>query len=111
MTLESGENWLNIYADNKAILEGYEKIKERDCARIRVTFTGVLLGKGSMQGIYTETTGKVSGTDVVWFDYKNGVLIKLLSKGSATSITQTSGAQKMTRPSTRDVVKEVELVD
>ncbi|MFC2102744.1 hypothetical protein ACFLS7_07090 [Bacteroidota bacterium] len=108
---ESGENWLGIYANNTATLTGYESLGNRECAIITIANTGTIRGKGSTQGVGTETAGEFSGTDQIWFDYKAGVLVKTVSKGSAKTQTQTSGVRQMIIPATRDMTKSVTLAD
>ncbi len=108
---ESGSNWLGIYASNIATLEGYETIGNRECARIIISITGTISGKGNTQGVITETAGEFTGTDKVYFDYKEGVLVKIASEGVAKSQTKTSGVREMIIPATREMRKEVKLVD
>jgi hypothetical protein len=107
---KEGSNILTLCSENNATLEGYETINGKECARIRISYTGTIVGEVSMQGINTKTTG-VSGTDITWFAYKEGLLIKTLSAGTATTTTKTSGAREMTIPGTREYQKVIELVN
>ena len=111
ITEESGGNWLTIYADNTAMLEGYETLGSRECARIVVLSTGTIAGKGHTQGVDTETAGEFTGADKVYFDYKAGVLVKIVSEGVVNSTTLTSGMRQMTIPATREMVEVVTLAD
>lgn len=108
---KSGANWLGVYAKNVATLEGYETIGSRECARISVAVTGTISGKGNTQGVDTETVGEYTAKDQIWFDYKAGVMVKILSEGSAKSQTKTSGMREMVIPATRKMLKEVVLVE
>ncbi|MBE0648294.1 MAG: hypothetical protein IH596_10970 [Bacteroidales bacterium] len=108
---ESGNNWLGIYSSNNAKLEGYETVGGRECARIVIETTGTISGKGNTQGVDTETVGEFTGTDLVWFDYKEGILIKISSKGTAKSQTKTSGVRQMIIPGTREMTKTIVLTD
>lgn len=108
---ESGSNWMGIYGTNTATLEGYETLGSRDCARIGISSTGKVSGKGNTQGVDTETVGEFTGTDKIWFDYKEGAVVKISTAGSAKSQTKTSGIKQMIIPSTREMTKEVTLVD
>jgi len=108
---ESGENWLHLCVNCTATLEGYETVNGHECAKVTVPFSGIVLGEGNMNGIGTKTTGEVSGTDQFYFDYKNGILVKIISDGTASTITKTSGAQEMTIPSTRKFIKEIWLAN
>jgi len=106
---ESQGNWLHLFANNTATLTGYEIIDERECAKVEITLTGTILGEGMSRGVGTKTTGEFSGTDTYYFDYKEGLLVKLRAVGEATTETKTSGERKMTIPATREYVKEVWL--
>ncbi|NQV01634.1 MAG: hypothetical protein HQ542_03240 [Bacteroidia bacterium] len=108
---KSGGNWMGIYANNMATLAGYETLGNRDCAHIIVKAAGTLEGKGNTQGVDTETVGEFTGTDTIWFDYKTGVLMKVVSEGTATSQTKTSGVRQMIIPATREMRKSTELVN
>lgn len=108
---ESGGNWLHLYVNCTATLEGYETVNGRECAKVMVPFSGIVLGEGNMNGIATKTSGEVSGTDHYYFDYKNGVLVKISSDGTASTMTKTSGAKEMTIPSTRKFIKEIWLAN
>lgn len=107
---ESGGNWLHLYVNCTATLEGYETIDGRDCIKVTVPFSGVVLGEGNSHGMIMKTTGEISGTDSYYFDYKQGVLVKIRSDGKAATETKTSGEREMTIPSTRKFVKEIWMV-
>lgn len=106
---ESQGNWLHLFANNTATLEGYEVVDGRECAKVTITLNGTVLGEGMSRGVGTKTTGEFSGTDTYFFDYKEGLLVKMRSEGEATTETKTSGEKKMTIPASREYVKEVWL--
>ena len=106
---ESGGNWLHLYINCTATLEGYETLSGRECVRVTVHFSGTLLGEGITRQVEMKTTGDISGTDTYFFDYKEGILVKIRSEVTASSVTKTSGEREMTIPATREFAKEVVL--
>ena len=108
---ESKDNWLHLIANNTATLEGFEVIEGKECVKITINLTGSVLGEGISRGVGTKTTGELLGTDTYYFDYKEGLLVKLRAVGEATTVTKTSGERKMTIPASREYVKEVWLVE
>ncbi len=106
---EAGGNRMHLYVSCTATLEGVETLNGIECAKVTVPFTGTVLGEGNMQGVSTETTGEISGTDTYYFDYKKGILVTVKSEGEASTTTKTSGAREMIIPSTRKFLKEMTL--
>ena len=106
---DSGGNWLHLFVSCTATLEGYEEYEGKECAKVTVTLHGTVLGGGMSRGVGTKTTGEISGTETYYFAYKEGVLIRFISEGTASTETKTSGEREMTIPATRDYVKKVWL--
>ncbi len=110
ITEKSDNGYLQIIIKSTNILEGFEKINGKECVKVTADFKGELNGKAMEQGAELITTGNISGKDIWYFAYKEGVFVKILTEGIAESITTVS-AQKMEIPSTREYSMEIELVE
>ncbi|MBC8486976.1 MAG: hypothetical protein H8D45_13185 [Bacteroidetes bacterium] len=109
ITEKSDNGNLQIIINNTNTLEGFEKIKGKECVKITADFKGALNGKGMEQGAELITTGEITGKDTWYFAYKEGVFVKIVTEGIAKNTT-TVPAQNMEIPSTREYTMETELI-
>ena len=105
----SDKGYLQIIMKSINTLEGFEKINGKECVKITTDSKGELNGKAMEQGAELITIGNMSGKDIWYFAYKEGVFVKILTEGVAENITTVS-AQKMEIPSTREYSMEIELI-
>ena len=102
---------MQIVITGENTLDGFEQMNGHDCARIEVDYTGVLNSKGEQQGMEFTTTGKMKGKETWYFDYNNGIFVKLISKGNGTGTVVSSGPQEMKIPLTQEMEIETVLVE
>ena len=111
-TIKTNEGGIDmqIVITGENTLDGFEQMNERDCARIKVDYTGVYTSKGMQQGMEFTTTGNMKGKETWYFDYNNGIFVKMISKGNGTGIVVGSGPQEMKIPLMQEVEIETMLV-
>ncbi len=102
---------MQIVITGENTLDGFEQMNEHDCARIEVDYTGVYTSKGMQQGMEFTTTGNMKGKETWYFDYNNGIFVKMISKGNGTGTVVGSGPQEMTIPLMQEVEIETMLVE
>jgi len=91
-------------------LEGFETVEGMECVRIKTEFTGTLEGKSEPEpGVELVSEGDVKGTDIWYFAYKEGILVKTVTNGMG-DITATATAQGVTIPMKRVFQNEMKLV-
>jgi len=98
-----------ITMDGISTLDGVAKVQGYDCARIVSTFTGTIKGKGKQGPMDLVTSGTMKGVDTTYFAYKEGILVHSKSQGTGESVTEATGPQNMTIPSTREMAVDIQL--
>ena len=109
ITEKSNDSYLQIIRNNTNTLEGLEKINGKECVKISADFKGVLNGKSMEQGAELITKGEISGTEIWYFAYKEGVFIKNNTEGIANSNIIVS-TRNMEIPTKREYKIEIELI-
>lgn len=123
--LEIGQSWtqtdtlyLGDYGENSLLIEekehtlsGYAMVNERGCAVIKTFFTTTMTLSNWSESVEWITDVEYQGEDTWFFDYKNGVLVKLIqkAKGGGESIAQDITGQVI--PIKRTFSMEVTLKD
>jgi hypothetical protein len=112
-TLDFSEGNMNldivIVSNNK--MDGYERIGERECARIEVEYTSTVLSSGNQQSANFTTSVEITGSETWYFDYIQGVYVKLTSLGSGEGTVKVSGPQTMTIPLSQTISIDVSLIE
>ncbi len=91
-------------------LEGFETVDGMECVRIKAEFTGTIEGKSEPEpGVELVSEGEVNGTDILYFAYKEGILVKAVTNGVG-DVTATATAQGITIPMKRVFQNELKLV-
>jgi hypothetical protein len=91
-------------------LEGFETVDGMECIRIKAEFTGTIEGKSEPEpGVELVSEGEVKGTDILYFAYKEGILVKAVTNGVG-DVTATATAQGITIPMKRVFQNELKLV-
>lgn len=98
-----------ILSNNK--LSGYERVGDHECARIEVEYTSTVFSSGNQQGTNFTTLVEISGSETWYFDYIQGIYVKLISSGSGDGTLTVSGPQTMSIPVTHSVDIDVSLVE
>jgi hypothetical protein len=100
---------LIIVSNNK--LGGYELIAEHQCTRIEVEYTSTVLSSGIQQDTNFSTSVEINGSETWYFDYIQGVYVKLTSLGSGEGTVTVSGPQSMIIPVSQSIAIDVSLVE
>jgi hypothetical protein len=102
---------IRIATVNVNTFDGFETVNGMECARVAAEVTGTVTGEGSQMGSNLSFSGSVEGTEVWYFAYKEGLLIKSTSELSIQTTITVSGAQQMTIPMTQQLTTETVLVE
>ncbi len=101
--------YMVIKSDNT--LAGFELINDHECAKIEVDYSSVIASTGKQHGVEFETTIDITGEETVYFDYKKGTLIKLISSGNGDGTVNVQGPQAKSIPISQTVTIDIELVE
>jgi len=102
---------MQIVVTGENTLDDFDWMNGRNCAVIEVDYTGVFTSKGMQQGMEFTTTGNMNGKETWYFDYKNSIFVKMITKGNGTGTVVGSGPQEMIIPLTQEVEIETVLVE
>lgn len=109
--VNSDEADLQIVITSENTVDGFERIMEHDCVRIKVNNIGTLTSKAMQQGMEIVTTIDIEGDEILYFDHINGIFIKMISKNNGTGIIEASGPETMTIPVKQKIEIETVLVN
>jgi hypothetical protein len=110
LTEKSDAGYLNIITQLESRLESLESCMGYDCIKVVTSYSGILEGNSAAQGVNLITTGTIEGTDTWYFAYKEGLFLKMDSKGLSSTTTKATGGQDLVIPGTRDFAIVTELV-
>ncbi len=100
-----------IMTRSENTLAGYELIKGHECAKITSEYTSTVTSSGIQEGANIDTTVEMEGTEILYFDYKMGVLVLQTSTGSGDGTVKVSGQKEMTLSMSQTVTSKLELVE
>lgn len=100
-----------IMTRSENTLAGYELIKVHECAKITSEYTSTVTSSGIQEGANIDTTVEMEGTEILYFDYKMGVLVLQTSTGSGDGTVKVSGQKEMTLSMSQTVTNKMELVE
>jgi len=103
-----GDLQLVFRIENK--LEGFKTIDGINCAKISGVVTGTAHGSGQEDGMDLVSSARITGTDIWYFAYKEGVFILMESNGSADGTIVGSGSRDVNIPMKREYSMEMRLV-
>jgi hypothetical protein len=86
---ESGE--IKIVFNNENMLDGFETIDGRECARIKIVARGTLTGTGSQGGMSFDITANLNGDALWFFAVKEGILVKRETKAAIAGTISAQG--------------------
>jgi hypothetical protein len=89
---------VQIVSENLNVLEGYETVNGRDCAKVTVDISGSVIGEGMQGGANLEFEGDMTGKETWYFDYAKGLFVKSSSEISVVATVSVTGPQEMTIP-------------
>jgi hypothetical protein len=89
---------VQIISENLNVLEGYETVNGRECAKVTVDVTGTVTGEGMQGGANLEFEGEMTGKETWYFDYAEGLFIQSSSDLSIVATVSVTGPQEMTIP-------------
>jgi hypothetical protein len=102
---------VRIISENLNVLEGYETVNGRDCAKVTVDVTGSVTGEGMQGGANLEFGGEMTGKETWYFDYAAGVFVKSSSDLSVVATVNISGPQEMTIPVSQSMTITAALME
>lgn len=107
---ESGMDVL-IVSESLNVLEGFETINGRECAKVAADVDGTVTGEGMQGGANLNFEGTMSGKEVWYFDYTDGILVKSTSDLAIEAVVSVTGPQEMTIPITQTIDITIDLVE
>ncbi len=107
---ESGMD-IQIVTENLNVLEGYEKVNGRECAKVTVDVKGSVTGEGMQGGANLAFEGEMTGKETWYFDYAGGLLIKSVSNMSVLATVNVTGPQEMAIPVTQTMETTIALME
>jgi len=107
--IENAGSKIHLSMESINTLEGFETVDGLKCIKIVSEIMGTIEGKGEQQGMNLTTKGDVIGTDIWYFAYKEGLLVKLMSNIVADATITGVGPQNVTIPMTQEIKAETIL--
>ena len=101
--MKTGTGSVNQILNTNHKFEGIVNVDGVDCAKITATFTGTREQKGEAQGMDIYIKGDVTGNSELYFNVKDGYLVKEKSTSKMGGNLDISGAQNMSIPLTADI--------
>ena len=101
---------LKIASESLNTFEALESLNGIECARIRTTTTGTIVGEGEQQGALAKIDTQTEGTGLWYFDHQSGMLAKWISDLSIKGTVTVGGAQGMQIPMNEQMKTETSLV-
>jgi len=104
----SGETKFRL--DNVHTLDGFETVDGYECARIKTATKGTIEGTASQQGMSMLIAMKYEGQDTWYFAIKEGISVKLDSKGTISGTIEVGEPANMSIPITGETKQQLVLV-
>jgi hypothetical protein len=110
-TVQESGGGMNVLVAVDAVntLDGLTSFQGYECARIVGVFTGTIHGEGTQGPMELVTDGTMKGKDTTYFAYKEGFLVQNIAHGIVEAVTEATGPQNMTIPSTREMIVGLRL--
>ncbi len=89
--------------------EGNEKFNGIDCAKIVSEIKGTMETTTNNQGMDVYLHGPVTGSSIIYFSLKDGLVVKEEVTSMVTGTVQVSGPMEMSIPVVMDIVNKLEL--
>lgn len=99
-----------ITMEGKCTLDGLAPMLGYECARIVTAYQGKVHGQGKQGPMELVTDGTMKAVDTTYFAYKEGFLVHSMAHATTESVTEGTGPQNLTIPSTRRSTIEVRLL-
>jgi hypothetical protein len=100
-----------IVSESLNVLEGFETIDGRECAKVTAEVEGTVTGEGMQGGANLTFEGDMTGKELWYFDYTDGVYVKASSEISVVATVEVTGPQDMTIPVTQTMNLTAALVE
>jgi hypothetical protein len=110
VTEKVGSNEIHITAKNVHTIDGFETVDGFDCVRIKTVAKGTMAGDIDQGGVGLSINATIEGTDTWYFAIKEGIFVKLDSKGILAGSIAVGEPANMTLPLTGDTHTEVRLI-
>lgn len=110
ITEKTATGQIDILIEGVSSFSGLETIDGYECIKITTPFTGKIEGTGHQQGMDLTFTGTMEGSDDSFFAYKEGIFVRMRTKGTGDTIVKGTGVQEMTIPMTRTYEMLVDLL-
>jgi hypothetical protein len=102
---------VRIIAENLNVLDGFETISGRECAKVTAEVTGTITGEGMQGGANLAFEGEMTGKEIWYFDYEAGVFVQSSSDLSVIATVNVTGPQDMTIPVSQTITMTANLVE
>jgi len=110
VTEQVGSNEIRINLKNVHTLEGFETVDGFGCVRIKTVVKGTMAGEIDQGGVGLSINANIEGTDTWYFAIKEGIFVKLDSKGTLTGNITVGEPANMTLPLAGETHEEVRLI-
>jgi hypothetical protein len=111
LLMQQGGMDVTVLSSRLNVLDGYETVDGRECAKITAEIDGTLSGSGMQGGANLKFEGDLTGEDVWYFDYEDGFYVKSSTSMAVTATVTVTGAQEMTIPLTQTITSTANLVE
>lgn len=102
---------VQIVSESLNVLEGFETVNGRECVKVTAEVGGTVTGEGMQGGANLTFEGEMTGKEVWYFDYADGIYVKSSSDVSVVATVAVTGPQEMTIPITQTMATTAGLVE
>ncbi|MEA2096847.1 MAG: hypothetical protein U9P73_09185 [Candidatus Cloacimonadota bacterium] len=96
---------------DKYTLKGVEQIEDRNCAKITCATSANLQSISTAQGMDFVTKVELKGNATIYFDYENGIFVKINSDASGSGSITAMGDEKIIIPLEQKMIVETIFVE
>ncbi|MBN2090541.1 hypothetical protein JW964_13085 [candidate division KSB1 bacterium] len=111
LNINANENESQLIFNNVNKLAALENINGMECVKLTADVDGTITGQGIQNGAEFTTKGTIKGTDIWYFAYKKGLLVKTISDATSESTVSVDTPQGlMNIPMTMEIKSNMDLV-
>ena len=92
-------------------LKAFELIEDRNCVKIVCATTANLLSNSTVQGMDLITKVEMKGKETIYFDYGDGILVKVSAEISGSGSITAMGEEEMIIPLEQKITYETVVVE
>jgi hypothetical protein len=102
---------VRIISESLNVLDGFETINGRECAKVTAEVEGTITGEGMQGGANLTFEGDMTGKEIWYFDYEAGIFVQSSSDISIVATVNVTGPQDMTIPVSQTINTTANLVE